>query len=61
MKKYTFYTLNFRRMRPKFQIIIRKKEKDHCKIKVQSQHVEELGRTVDSPMKWVDDEFVDPT
>ena len=47
-------------MRPIFRIIIRNKGKYHCKIKVQSQHVEELGRTVDSPMKWEDDEFVNP-
>ena len=47
-------------MRSIFWIIIRKKGKDHCRTKVQPQHAEESGRTMDSPMKWMYDEFVDP-
>ena len=47
-------------MRSIFWIIIRKKGKDHCRTKVQPQHAEESGRTMDTPMKWVYDEFVDP-
>ena len=47
-------------MRSIFRIIIRKKGKDHCRKKIQPQHAEESGRTMDSPMKWVYDKFVDP-
>ena len=37
-----------------------KKGKNHCRTKVQPQLAEEPGRTMDTPMKKVYDEFVDP-